>query len=78
MSEMLNRVTAALNAAPSKWRKDGMVGDIGAYMARAAIEAMREPTEHMILSGYKDEMCQGHDTENAWRHMIDAALTGGK
>ena len=43
--------------------------------ARAAIEAMREPTEDMVLAGYEtDDHVQGHDCRAIWRLMIDAAL----
>lgn len=50
------------------------------YAARAAIEAMREPTEEMIKMGLYDEkgfnrlgVCTG-DLTNAYTRMISAAL----
>lgn len=40
--------------------------------AKAAIEAMKEPTEAMLNS------CRQLDTiEGCWRHMIEAALKDG-
>jgi hypothetical protein len=47
-------------------------------MARAAIKAMREPTEEMLSTGCVDLGSGGElDNENLsriWREMIDAAL----
>lgn len=40
--------------------------------ARAAMEAMREPTEHMVKSGHKG-FCFGRPLET-YQEMIDAAL----
>lgn len=46
-----------------------------AEFARAAILAMREPTEGMVNAGYgTDDAIQGHDCAAIWRLMIDAAL----
>lgn len=54
-------------------------------MARAAIEAMREPTDAMrnAKDKYGDGICWGYDchicggiTDEKWRSMIDAALKG--
>lgn len=42
-------------------------------LARAAIEAMREPTEHMVKSGHKG-FCFGRPLET-YQEMIDAALS---
>ena len=46
--------------------------------ARAAIEAMREPTEAMTLAPYGDHDLGGYDdmieAADNWRAMIDAAL----
>jgi hypothetical protein len=44
--------------------------------ARAAIEAMREPTEAMISGGF-NEAHKGH-VIGTWVTMIDAALTPAK
>lgn len=42
--------------------------------ARAAIEAMREPTLRMICEVQKKEDVCAIDLERPWRFMIDAAL----
>lgn len=50
-------------------------------LARAAIEAMREPTEAMIASGGREAICGIADAEpgnfiaaDVWQAMISAAL----
>lgn len=76
MTTMIERVAAALAAA------DGAVFADMAYepMARAAIEAMREPTEYMLDFGacYEDQdhdiFDEGHISLEVYRAMIDAAL----
>lgn len=49
-----------------------------APIARAAIEAMREPTNEMIAAGYDEEKVgygpDGVPAELVWEAMIDAAL----
>ena len=47
------------------------VGDKYRKLARAAIAAMREPTEEMCLAGCKDVF---DDPRGIWRLMIDAAF----
>ena len=42
-------------------------------LARAAIEAMREPSEAMIDAGYEYKG-RGNTTEAVWRAMVAAAL----
>lgn len=46
-------------------------------VARAAIEAMREPTEAMLEIGGDTSIEEGEhiDERKAWRRMIDAALS---
>lgn len=44
--------------------------------ARAAIEAMREPTEEMTRKAHALVLSNLRH-EEVYRHMIDAALTGG-
>lgn len=70
MSEMVKRVCAAIDGAYShgdlSWEK----------CARAAIEAMREPTEEMVqaanhMTGYSLE---NEYIKQEWRAMIDEAL----
>ena len=86
MSEMVERVARAL-----RFRFHGIAPDIEGFaildmatgdtigdwrdQARAAIEAMREPTDEM-LRGHSDNV-DGLDPETArkdWEAMIDAAL----
>ena len=73
MSEMVERVGEALRKEclsifGSTWNNDNAW-----RLARAAIEAMREPTQEMV-----DAVDLGIPTEgqifNTWREMIDAAL----
>ncbi len=70
MSEMIDRVARSMQdkGTPSftcTWED----------CARAAIEAMREPTKAMALTGYPGHAGYG-DVEAAatWRKMIDEAL----
>ncbi len=74
MSEIIERVARAIHAAD----EPGELADANEAhrrfcydAARAAIEAMREPTEAMLIEG-----CHGsHVTqEDSWRAMIDEAL----
>src|SRR5690606_28936050 len=44
--------------------------------ARAALLALREPSEEMI-AGVKSEWVQGAEAAALWRQMIDAALSPG-
>ena len=61
---MIERVAQAIHDANRE----------GINPARAAIEAMREPTEEMKGEGYHPNchMCGGH--LEGWQRMIDAAL----
>lgn len=65
MSEMINRVAKALDAIEIK---GGGLPSHEEY-ARAAIEAMREPTDNMcaVANGI-------HFPDNVWRAMIQEAL----
>jgi len=47
-------------------------------MARAAIDAMREPSEKMVLTAYEHAPLGDHDPESAWKTMIDVALQESK
>ena len=73
MSEMIDRVARALD--PGAFQMTG--GDSAdaredaRIMARAAIEAMREPTKAMIDAGMQHE---GIDLRSEYCAMIDAAL----
>lgn len=64
MSEMVERVKAAIGAALMKQYPD--IEDV----ARAAIEAMREPTDEMCKKG-----ATAGGVRSTWVLMIDAALT---
>ena len=65
MSEIVERVAKAIEGA--------VVGDIGIarIAARAAIEAMREPTNEMIHAGLMAG-CRVNSIEG-WRAMVDEA-----
>lgn len=64
MSEMIDRVAGAImGASHSDYR----------IMARAAIAAMREPTEVMLRAFYGDMPVESRLGDD-WRDMIDAAL----
>ena len=62
----------------------GSLGDAWKHLARAAIVAMREPTEDMCEAGEhsnflmwspeEGEGLDGANMEKAWHAMIDAAL----
>ena len=85
MSEMVERVAAALcvEAGDEPYRDYIGMGNtpmkgwkMHERAARAAIEAMREPTEAMLTAG-DTAMIRNSDTSaDAWPAMIDAALTG--
>jgi hypothetical protein len=76
MSEMVDRVAEALKTA---YRAGGrhspnpqLDDDIDAYIARAAIAAMREPTQAMVDA--PGNPYNRHEFENNWKAMIDEAL----
>lgn len=76
MSEMIERVALAIMRVET----EDKISDYYKF-ARAAIEAMREPTEDMkncseeIHWGYRCQVCGG--LTEGWQIMIDAALTSG-
>ncbi len=76
MTEMEERVAAAIMRAYFSRPVDEQTGiNVSvadqADLARAAIEAMREPTEAMVSAAYF-KMLRGRG--GCWRAMIDAAL----
>lgn len=74
MNEMIERVAKAISQA-SMTSPDGpyhICEDGYLHLARAAIEAMREPTEAMTLEGQVDPF--PISAEEAWTAMVDAAL----
>jgi hypothetical protein len=72
MSEMIDRVAFALFArtggTADEWSRTNP--DVCRSMARAAIEAMREPTDAMRHAAFDE----GSISLNGYRAMIDAAL----
>lgn len=79
--------------AQARWEKENPDGDwyeqpqsddkLASYkiIARAVIEAMREPTDEILRAGersFPDSGTVDHtdDLRSAWRVMIDAALDG--
>lgn len=64
MNEMVERVAKAISGAPFPSPKS-------LAKARAAIEAMREPTEFMVGEAARLNHPRDRDV---WRTMIDAAL----
>jgi hypothetical protein len=79
MSEMIERVALAIDGAMFD-SVQMPCGERQAFVARAAIEAMREPTNAMHKAGNDkmDSMVAGDGDafcEHVWRLMIDAALS---
>lgn len=84
-SEMIERVAKVIGDALTDrdgWLKKSYSDDDVLAMARAAVEAMREPTAAMIDAGCEagfrasGDQCRDENHEPpSWRAMIDAALT---
>jgi hypothetical protein len=80
-SEMVERVAAAINRAGIEWleAQDPKRMSLGwadvpdEVFARAAIEAMREPTEAMVEAAW-DEAALPCCPQDIWPKMIAAAL----
>lgn len=71
MTEMIERVAQAI--ADEYLKHFGALSmDIRSRMARAAIEAMREPTAEMWDAG--EQYCDEWSPNYVWNAMIDAAL----
>lgn len=69
VESMVERVARAIQDKLPGWlAEDGTVEDVD--LARAAIEAMRRPTETMAIAGKKHTLYPGR----TWADMIDAAL----
>lgn len=87
MSEMIERVAVAVRTAFTDAELNNpriSFEELTDILARAAIEAMREPTETMILPGY-DALMEwdartGEDNGIAdiWSAMVDSALSTHK
>ena len=92
MTGMIERVARAIGAAQgTTWTDDFVTyanppGDpvgpvaICRAAARAAIEAMREPTEGMVNAAWPDYPVFGETPQpiDAWPRMITAALSEGE
>ena len=78
MSEMIERVAKAIHHYRPN-RVEPWERCVESYkkelrmQAKAAIEAMREPTNKMVKP-YIDAYYRDEDMKTAWREMIDAAL----
>lgn len=81
MSEMIERVAKVIWNIHSSSFNDGVgLDDDLMYldMARAAIEAIRDPTIEMEIAAQEDWMCvRAVEDRGAviWRAMVDAALS---
>lgn len=83
MGEMVERVAVVIASAleHAYQEREEPTFDDHVKAARAAIEAMREPTEAMVASIYGplrlsagEHWMNEAEAEAAWRSMIDAAL----
>lgn len=79
MTEMVDRVARAIHAELEKTWCVMLTGH-GEELGRAAIAAMREPTEAMMRAGdaAAESACSGDEGLEAWDAMIDAALENGQ
>jgi len=74
MTEMVEKVARAIASSQDENKNDYWYGDYIEH-ARAAIEAMREPTEYMASAGWLTNMADdGQGPDDCWRKMIDEAL----
>ena len=78
MNEMVERVARAMQSSKA-WPVVFQAGS-AQELARAAIAAMREPTEVMVTAGAKAIMASGRASNacHAHRAAIDAALSGDR
>ena len=81
MSEMVERAARAAGEVPIMCGTYSLSGDDAVAVARAVIEAMREPTAAMIEAGSEKLLALrggvplSTQVEAIFRAMIDAALT---
>lgn len=66
MSEMVERVALAISGGDVP----ASILEIHRHRARAAIEAMREPTKKMV----QEALCSANFPIGTWEAMIDEAL----
>lgn len=80
MSEMVERLAKAIDTAGKDWlSKRSSAGfewaDIpSSVFARAAIAALREPTDQMLFEGVIVQDSDDPAVQGIWRAMCDAAL----
>jgi len=80
MGEVVERIALSIASADAEqmhWGRKIMPLEVARALARAALEALREPTEEMCQAGYdamdaNDKPCLNADV--CWPAMIDAAL----
>lgn len=75
VSEVVERVASAIEDAMVKAPPGH---GVELYLARAAIAAMREPTEAMLWAGGGEIPNVGTDAAPVWRAMIEVALNASK
>ena len=76
MSEMVERVAKAIQQLAREYQIDALGDRDAAYLARAAIAEMREPTKAMADEGRTNAWDYStSDAIEGWHRMIDAALT---
>lgn len=77
---MIEKVSAGIQAAHKNFMATGAGRDTDERwpdMARAALEAMREPSLKMVEVGWDEvNRSAGGAVLTAWKVMIDAALSG--
>ena len=74
----VKEVATAIKKDHRKWGLGRLSARESRLMARAAIAAMREPTEVMKAAGLAENDGDWFDPEAKWNAMIDAALKTGK
>lgn len=80
MSEMVKRVAEAIRKSEAYWwnRPDEPEDDLAETLARAAIEAMREPTEAMDAAARTECRRMGVEpVTHIWDVMLDSAINDG-
>lgn len=76
MSEMVERVATAIRKRALEYQIARLAATDATYLARAAIEEMREPTDEMLtaVNGNRLQYDEAVIEHADWRAMIDAAL----
>lgn len=82
MSDMVEKVARAVCIAlghePEEWAYSERVRERCRRIARAAMQAMREPTKAMLQAGRLNDSEDGAsgNPESIWQAMVNAALKG--